>query len=477
MSIVYLSLITFILLPFAPPAYAQAERPRVAVSYLKIGEVAPKHARDIRASPWSVGGETLDRDFADYDAYKEYLGPLGVKMIRLQTGWAKTEQQKGVLDFTWLDPIVNDAARQGVKPWLQLSYGNPTYEGGGEPALGGGIPTSEEALAAWDRWVRASVERYRAQTDVWEIWNESDLARSGVTPEAYADLYIRTAEIIRDIQPEAHLYALAIARIDETGYLEGFLRRLQEKDKLHLLDEITYHGYKMRPEDTYPLVKKFQEVGARYSDRVTFRQGEQGAPSTNIPSFALRNYDWTEISQAKWIVRRMLGDIGLGVPSLVFTMADLRYLLGENGQDTVLNTKGLLATDLDLHVLRPKASYYAVQHLASVIDQPVEAIANFSAASKAQRAITAHAFRKEDGATVATLWFSDQQPDNALTTQPLDVTLRGVTFEEPVYVDLLSGQVYEIPKVNWQKQADGMLLRQLPLLDMPVLITEKTTVL
>lgn len=118
-----------------------------------------------------------------------------------------------------------------------------------------------------------------------------------------------------------------------------------------------------------------------------------------------------------------------------------------------------------------------MQHLASVINQPVDTIAHFSAESKAPRAITAHAFQKEDEATVVSLWFSDQQPDNALTTQPVDVTLRGVTFEEPVYVDLLSGQVYEIPKKNWQKQADGTLLRKFSLLDMPILITEKETVL
>ena len=94
-----------------------------------------------------------------------------------------------------------------------------------------------------------------------------------------------------------------------------------------------------------------KQVVAQYADSVGFRQGEQGAPSTNIPRFALNNHDWTEVSQTKWILRRMLGDIGHGVPSLVFTMADLRYLLGENGQDTVLNTKGLLATDYNLNVL------------------------------------------------------------------------------------------------------------------------------
>ena len=95
-----------------------------------------------------------------------------------------------------------------------------------------------------------------------------------------------------------------------------------------------------------------------------------------------------------------------------------------------------------------------MQHLASVIDQPIDTIVGFSVESKAKRVITAHAFQKEDGATVATLWFSDKQPDDALTTQAVDVTLRGVTFKEPVYVDLLSGQVYEIPEKNWEKQAE-----------------------
>ena len=457
---------------------AQSDSLRVDVSFSEIGKITPKHARNIQASPWSVGGETLDRDFASYENYKEYLGPLGVKMIRLQTGWAKTEQQPGVYDFRWLDVIVDDAVGQDVKPWLQLSYGNPIYEGGGEPALGGGIPTSEEALAAWDRWVGAMVVRYRDKTDVWEIWNESDLERAAVAPEAYADLYIRTAEIVRNLQPDAHLYALAIAHIDHTDYLEGFLRRLKEKDKLPLLDEITYHGYKMRPEDSYPLAERFKEVTAQYADIVRFRQGEQGAPSTNIPRFALNNHDWTEVSQTKWILRRMLGDIGHDVPSLVFTMADLRYLLGEDGQDTVLNTKGLLATDYDLNVLRPKASYYAVQHLTSVIDQPVDTVKGFTLSSRAKKEVTAHAFRKQDGRAVVALWFSPEAPNKSLATQAVDIKLGGVRFDEPVYVDLLSGKVYEIPKKSWQQKADGTVqFKKFPLLDMPVLITEKSTVL
>src|SRR5690606_18461686 len=108
--------------------------------YERLGVLNGKSAAEIKSSTWSIGGETLDRDYADYQSYKEYLGPLGAKRIRLQAGWAKTEKKQGEYDFTWLDDIIDDAINQGVQPWLCLSYGNPIYAGGGEPKLGGGLP-------------------------------------------------------------------------------------------------------------------------------------------------------------------------------------------------------------------------------------------------------------------------------------------------------------------------------------------------
>ena len=42
----------------------------------------------------TVGCEVLDRDYADYHSYKEYLSALGIRKIRLQAGWAKTEKTK-----------------------------------------------------------------------------------------------------------------------------------------------------------------------------------------------------------------------------------------------------------------------------------------------------------------------------------------------------------------------------------------------
>ena len=155
----------------------------------KLGTIKPRAASEIASSPWSIGGETLDRDYADYSKYKSYLGPLGAKGLRLQAGWAKCEKVKGVYDFAWLDVVIDVAISQGVRPWLELSYGNTLYEGGGDTGLGGGFPSSVEGLAAWDRWARALVERYKERVLEWEIWNEPDLNNKGTaTVEAYVDL-------------------------------------------------------------------------------------------------------------------------------------------------------------------------------------------------------------------------------------------------------------------------------------------------
>ena len=66
----------------------------------EIGRLAVRDAKDIKSSKWSVGCETMDRDYADWNAYKHLLEPLGAKHGRLFSGWAKTEQEKGKYDFT-----------------------------------------------------------------------------------------------------------------------------------------------------------------------------------------------------------------------------------------------------------------------------------------------------------------------------------------------------------------------------------------
>ena len=110
----------------------------------ETGKLVTKPADGSGDSRWSIGCETLDRDYADF---RKYVGPLGVGYARIQSGWAKCEQEKGKYDFAWLDEIVDGLNSQGVRPWMCLCYGNPLY--GADRNLGSGIFTTDEVMKPW----------------------------------------------------------------------------------------------------------------------------------------------------------------------------------------------------------------------------------------------------------------------------------------------------------------------------------------
>src|SRR5690606_25496808 len=73
----------------------------------QIGVLNVQSTANLSPSLWSIGCETLDRDYADLQQYKQYVGELGAKSTRIQSGWAKCEPSRGNYRFGWLDTIVN----------------------------------------------------------------------------------------------------------------------------------------------------------------------------------------------------------------------------------------------------------------------------------------------------------------------------------------------------------------------------------
>ena len=93
----------------------------------KIGEIVAKSSHEIKFSRLGIGFEKLDRDVFDPEKAYPHLEKIGVKWARLQSGWLRTEKEKGVYDFSWLDPIVDKIISLEIEPWLCLCYGNPLY--------------------------------------------------------------------------------------------------------------------------------------------------------------------------------------------------------------------------------------------------------------------------------------------------------------------------------------------------------------
>ena len=87
-----------------------------------IGKLPVAGAKEIPFSRVGIGFEKLDRDVFDPEKAYDKVAGIGVKKIRIQSGWARTEKIEGVYDFAWLDKIVDNLLSRGLEPWICLCY-------------------------------------------------------------------------------------------------------------------------------------------------------------------------------------------------------------------------------------------------------------------------------------------------------------------------------------------------------------------
>lgn len=436
----------------------------------KIGVIKPRSVSEIEGSNWTLGCETLCRDYADYDQYKMFLAPLGIRTIRLQGGWAKTEKEQGKLDFTWLDKIIDDSRGRGLSIWLETSYGNPIYPGGGGKDLANGFPTSEEALAAWDRWVEAMATRYKGKVRDWAMWNEPDINKQH-KPEHIVAFNIRTAEIIKRVIPDARIAGLILAS-SSPKLLDQCLKIIDEQGKIDLFYWYAYHGYEFNPDKSYGNVEKLKETLAKYTKKAKMRQGENGCPSEKASKFALSNHPWTEISQAKWDLRRMLGDLGHDVESSVFTICDFNH----TGRE--INRKGLLHATADKKVDKIKLAYYAVQNTVAIFDNTLARVKDNTAVVECAVEVACFVYQNQaTGQQLMTLWNGGGVPSDSFETVPARLTVQQCTIKDPVWVDMVSGRIYEIPADRMVRDGNTVVFTDIPVYDSPVLVAEKSLVL
>lgn len=444
-------------------ATAPEPPPDEGIPFPLVGKIKPRHAREIAGSNWSVGAEKMDRDMSIYDNWKSWLGPLGVKKARIQSGWAKTEKVPGTYDFAWMDRTVSDMVAQGVEPWMCLCYGNPAYEGGGEPQVGGKVPTSEVALAAWISWVKATVTRYQGQIDEWEVWNEPNYH---IAVTDYARLLILTAEAVKSVQPRATVIALALGSKVDYKYADAVLAVLQREGKLALIDQVSHHRHQRNPDERGQEID-LEKVVAKYAPHLVLRQTEGGCPSEYRERAAMSKYPWTELTQSKHILRRLLADLGHDKESSLFTIVDFSTGGG----------KGLLRARADHTVDYPKPAYYAVQNLTAVFDNRLVRLREFShSGGVTGRPISLYGYRHElSGRTVITLWFKGDVPSNDNGKTAVDLAFSPASFVEPLLVDLRTGSIYAIPRDSWSVREGVTAFKQIPIYDSPILIADRST--
>jgi hypothetical protein len=81
-----------------------------------------------------------------------------------------------------------------------------------------------------------------------------------------------------------------------------------------------------------------------------------------------------------------------------------------------------------------------------------------------------------DGGQVVTIWKDDEIPKNTNQKENINFTFYGGNFSAPCYVDLRTGQIFEIPLKYWQKNGTVYRFNSIPVYDSPILISDKNII-
>ncbi len=448
----------------------RARDPFLTSGLKPIGKVKPVPSRAIRASPLSVGFETLDRKHFDPPRTYPHLAELGAKWARCQTGWCRCEPQRGEFDFRWLDAVVDGLLEIGIQPWFNLGYGNRLYtpKAENEAAVGWAPVFADEPRKAWLRFTARLAEHFKDRVRHWEIWNEPNIKTfwkpKKPDPADYVRLVRITVPQIRKHIPRAVLIGGAFAGIP-MRYIDGCL----SEGLADLVDKISYHPYRSIPEKGYaPQIQALRERIAKHNPRLKLWQGENGCPSKGGEGSvgALSRLTWTEERQAKWLLRRILTDLRLRIElTSYFHTIDL---VGYRGKT---NYKGLLRGK----DYAPKPAYRAYQCLCALFDARTEPLDGLTLELIGQKKVhLQEASFRRNGRGLVAYWFpADLQ--KAWRPETITLSIQGhATIKEPILIDPLRGDTYALDRVR--RDAASLRFDGLPLLDYPLLLADASVV-
>jgi len=456
----------------------------------KIGKVTPKSASEVTGSRIGIGFEKLDRAVFDPEKAYDKVAGLGVKWVRIQSGWARTEKEKGVYDFAWLDSIVDNLIRRGLRPWICLCYGNSLYDEFAAEFFGAvGCPPvyTDQQREAWINYVTALVRRYKDRVTHYEVWNEPDgksCWKRGTDMALVGRFTADTARAVKKEYPEAEVIG-GVMYHRELHFLNS---AFAGSDMAEYIDAISFHEYTADETAVPERVESLHAIADRYCPGIRIIQGESGSQSRAGGAGALRHIHWSEKAQAKQCARHTMIDLMTDVEfTSYFTTVDMIEALNGRVEDKASYLDygyfGVLGAQFDEDGVstgeyQPKPSYYTLQTIASVFSEdarPEKAPVVFlpahcsgTGADDLKRSeVVSGYFCREDGSSAFVYW----KPENIITSDYAGtVTLEILTGgEELTLIDLMNGDIYSVPDQMKEDMGDGcVLLRHFPVLDTPL---------
>ena len=467
----------------------------------RSGYRKPKSSSEFTHSRIGIGFEKLDRAVFDPEKAYDKVADIGVKWIRIQSGWARTEKERGVYDFQWLDDIVNNLLERGTQPWMCLCYGNPVYSPWAAKYFGAvGCPpiSTDEEKEAWVNYVTAVVSHYKGKISYYEVWNEPDCRYSWKHPHGenepehgpdafeYGHFFNMTADAIHRADSNAKAVACAIAH----PYDFTYLNRVLSGGATERMDAFSFHAYTaddtLRPE----YLRNFRRLLDSYKKGIEIIQSETGAQSRSDGAGAMHGYAWTPERQVKHLLRNLIHDLAYDIKfTSYFSTMDmieaLRGLVADKKSYLDYGYFGVLSADFDENGFStgeytPKPSYRALQVLTAIFadgctpcDLPVRRIVLPSHRIKGNdcndATLCEYTFEWQNGGKGIAYW-------NAvpLLTSTYEGTVSFQCFGlkgDVRLVDLADGSVYTLPDDMIQDLGNGEIqLINVPVSDTPKLI-------
>ena len=375
---------------------------------------------DWKRSPFSTSIH-FSIDYANVDVDPPLVALGGWSFTRDDIFWENVETSRGIyiVPQKW-GKIIETTIANGIEPLIVLGFGNSRYDGGG-------IPYTQEALEAWDRYVRAVANHsyFKGKVKYYQVWNEMNVEHFNITnrgPADYTALLKRTYNILKEIDPEIFVVCGSVAFMYNNN-MDEWITGIMDAGGYGYMDAFAYHPYSIpnsfeyagRAVDLTNIYNTINDVKYRGSGNfVNIWATEYGWPTNSVD-----HYGVTEEVSAAYTVRAQTQMLSLG-----FIDRMNLYQFQNKGNDKVFNGEhnfGAVRHSYDPELpWGAKQSFVAQNAMSTFLCKATYQSSNVSGNNYVYR------FSRPDGKTVVVAWHTNASwNESSDTSSEASITVSG----------------------------------------------------